>query len=89
MKPQEEVSSTFLKPHSVRIPGAVAGIVCAVVVLMRSSGHITETDAIGIAAAALVLFFRPKDRPFWFFGGIAVGVLLIQELPRLHSLLAR
>jgi hypothetical protein len=86
MKAQEQVLGTILKPNRVRIPGAVAAISCALIILIRDAGHITETDAIGIVASILVLFFKPNDRPFWFFAGIAVSVLLIEQLPTLHSL---
>lgn len=87
MKQEEQVSRTTKQnPYGVRIPGAAVGIACGFVVLMRSPGHITETDAIFIIAATLVMFFKPKDRPFWFFAGIAFAGLLIQALPQLHSL---
>jgi hypothetical protein len=89
MKPQEQVSGTIIKPGPTRIPSGIAGITCGIVVLMRSPGHITEIDAIGIIASIPVLFFGPKGRPFWFFAGIVVCVLLIQTLPQLHSIFAR
>jgi hypothetical protein len=91
MEPPEKASSTFIKPgpYGARIPSALAGIGAGLIVLVRSPGHITETDAIGIIAAMLVVFFSPKHRPFWFFAGIVVAVLLIQALPQLHSFFAR
>ncbi len=91
MKPQEQVSDTFIKPgpYRARVPSALAGIGAGLIVVLRSPGHITETDAIGIVAAIFVVFFDPKRRPFWFFAGILACVLLIQTLPQLQSLFAR
>jgi hypothetical protein len=89
MKPREQALGTIVKPHKMRISGAVAGIACGLIIVMRDPGHITQTDVIGIVAAILVLFSKPSNRSFWFFAGILVGVLLIQTLPQLHSLFAR
>jgi hypothetical protein len=55
---------------------------------MRSRGHITGTDLIIIVAAALAVIFKPNDRLFWFFLGIASCGLLIQALPQSHTFFA-
>ncbi len=90
MKPEEKASVTFTKPgpYRAQVPSALAGIGGGLIVVLRSPGHITEIDAIGIIAAAIVVLFGPKDRTFWFFAGIVVAVLLIQALPQLHTISA-
>jgi hypothetical protein len=87
MKLPEQVSSAFKKyPFKERVPRVVSGILCGLMGLLQNLKRVTGVDEIIIAALVFMFFCGPRGRPFWFFAGIVIGGLLIQALPKLHSI---
>lgn len=74
-------------PYKKRVPKAATAIICGIIFGLHHPKPASLGDAILIGSVFLILFFRPEERPFWFFAGIAFGGLLLLALPELRFLL--
>lgn len=72
-------------PHRARFPNAIM-LLCVLALLVHTSGPLTDSTRVVVGGLALAVFFQHRGRPFWFFGGIAIGAGLVDALSRLHSL---
>lgn len=75
-------------PYRDRIPKALTAIICGVIFVLHHPKPAPLGDGILMGAIALILFFRPAERPFWFFGGIIFGGMMLRELPQLLALIS-
>ena len=73
-------------PYRERLPIAVV-LLCLLAWHFHNPEFVTGNELLIFAAAAFGIFFDWKSRPFWFICGVVVGILLVSELPRLHSIL--
>jgi hypothetical protein len=73
-------------PYRERLPIA-AMLLCLLAWNVHTSKSVTDSELLIVAPLAIASFLDWKNRPFWFLWGIVVGICLVSELPRLHSIL--
>jgi hypothetical protein len=73
-------------PYRERLPTAVM-LLCLLAWNVHTSKSVTDSELLIVAPLAIASFLDWKRRPFWFLCGIVVGICLVSELPRLHSIL--
>ncbi len=75
-------------PYREQIPRIVLGLIVLLVLVVFGDRPITRIDLILIGAFVPFIFCSHRKRPYWFFAGILVGVILANAV-KVHSILAR
>jgi hypothetical protein len=86
MKPFDRISESIKTyPYKRRIPWAATVIIGGIIFAAQSGRPVSVVDMVIIGALILNVLCGPSGRPFWFFGGLAIGATLVYELQKLHS----
>jgi hypothetical protein len=77
------IAGTKAYPYRERLPIAGGWLILIWILTRFSNRSITTADELFLGSLFFVLLFRPRERAFWFFAGVAIGATTLQLLSQM------